>query len=34
LESVDLRGNRYYRTLDGRSFVVRPNGSAVMGSIR
>lgn len=34
LESVDLQGNRFYKTADGRDFVVRPNGSAFMGTAR
>lgn len=33
LESVDLRGNRYYTTAEGRSFVVKPNGAAYAQSI-
>lgn len=32
LDSIDLQGNRFYRTDEGRVFVVKPNGSAFMGN--
>ncbi len=34
LAAVDLQGNRFYKTGDGRDFVVKPNGSAFMGTAR